>query len=552
MQRKWWKEEVIYQVYPRSFNDSNGDGVGDLRGIIEKLDYIKDLGVDIIWVSPIFKSPNEDNGYDISDYYDVMDEFGTMEDFDQLLRGIHDREMKLVMDLVVNHTSDEHEWFQESRKSKNNPYRDYYIWRPGKNGGPPSNLPSFFAGSAWEYDELTDEYYLHIFTKKQPDLNWENPKVRQAVYKIMRFWLDKGVDGFRMDVIPLISKNLDFPDVDLSDFPKIIQEHFSNGPRVHEFIHEIYNEVLQHYDCMTVGEGPGITKDIANDYVGSDRGELNMIFHLDHMFLGYGAEGRMDIVPTCFNEFKNLFTQWYHAIGDRGWINIFLDNHDFARMVSRWGDDGNYRVESAKMLAILINTLRGTPCIYNGSEIGMTNAHFEDINDYKDVEMWNFYKEHRAKGGCTKEFLEGLHQVGRDNARTPMQWDDSCNAGFTTGQPWIKLNPNYTSINVAADTKSDNSIIKFYRNVLSTRKQHLTWVYGQYEQIDNGHDKVFAYRRWDENGKYLVVLNFGGENLDFIVEGSSKMERLIGNYETTTVDGDAIELKPWEGVVYKY
>ncbi|MBT8219411.1 MAG: alpha-glucosidase [Bacteroidia bacterium] len=551
MTRKWWKEEVIYQIYPRSFKDSNGDGIGDIQGIISKLDYLSDLGIDIVWLSPVYRSPNDDNGYDISDYYDIHPEFGTMADFDLLLQGLHDRGIRLLMDLVVNHSSDEHQWFQESRKSRDNPYRDFYFWRPGKNGGPPSNLPSFFGGSAWAYDELTEEYYLHIFTKKQPDLNWENQKVREEVYTIMRFWLDKGVDGFRMDVIPLISKNLDFPEVDLSDFSSVIHDHFSNGPRVHEFLQEMHREVLHHYDCMTVGEGPGITMEIANDYVGEDRKEINMIFHLDHMLLGYGPQGKMDLVPTSFTDFKDLFSDWYQVIGEQGWINIFLDNHDFARMVSRWGDDDQYRKQSAKMLAILIMTLRGTPCIYNGSEIGMTNVYFDDINEYKDVETWNFYREHLDRGEDPEAFLKIVHRVGRDNARTPMQWDDSKHAGFTSGQPWIKVNPNYSDINVEEAQKDNDSILKFYQHLLSVRKAHPTWVYGAYASIDHGHDQIFAYKRWDADNTYYIVLNFSEKSFDYIIPEMHTTSRLLGNYPKTEIEGDAIAMKPWEGVVFQ-
>ena len=375
MKRTWWKESVIYQIYPRSFKDSNGDGIGDLRGIIEQLDYLKNLGVDILWLSPIYQSPNDDNGYDISDYYSIMEEFGTMQDFDEMLSGIHDRGMKLVMDLVVNHTSDEHYWFQESRKSKDNPYRDYYFWRPEK----PNNWQSFFTGDAWEYDAQTGEYYLHLFTKKQPDLNWENLIVRQEIYKMMRWWLDKGVDGFRMDVIPLISKRLDFPDADFSDFAKVVEEIYANGPRLHEFLKEMYREVLGDYDIMTVGEAPGVSPEQARLYVGESRKELNMIFHFGHMFLDWGGEGKFELSDWNLREFKNVFTTWHNAMAEEGWVSIFLDNHDFPRMVSRWGNDKEYHQESARLLAILILTLRGTPTIYQGSEIGMTNVAFESL-----------------------------------------------------------------------------------------------------------------------------------------------------------------------------
>jgi oligo-1,6-glucosidase len=381
MERSWWRESVIYQIYPRSFRDSNGDGIGDLRWIIHQLDYLAELGVDIIWLSPIYASPNDDNGYDISDYRAIMSEFGTMADFDELLAGLHERGLRLMLDLVVNHTSDEHAWFQASRSSKDNPYRDYYFWKPA----PPSTWPSFFGGEAWELDPATGEYYLHLFSKKQPDLNWENPKVREEVYALMRFWLDKGVDGFRMDVIPFISKRLDFPSVDLSDFGRVVEETYANGPRLHEFLQEMNREALAPYDVTTVGEAPGVPPRLANLYVGKDRGELDMIFHFGHMFLDWGPRGKFDLASWDLRDFKAVFNDWYAALGEDGWISPFLDNHDFPRMVSRWGNDGPYRVQSAKLLATLLLTLRGTPSIYQGSEIGMTNVAFPGIDDYRDI-----------------------------------------------------------------------------------------------------------------------------------------------------------------------
>ncbi len=553
MKKIWWKENVIYQIYPRSFNDSNADGIGDLRGIIEKLDYIKDLGVDIIWLGPSFKSPNDDNGYDISDYYDIMDEFGTMADFDELLEGLHSRGIKLLMDLVVNHTSDEHNWFEESRKSKDNPYRDYYCWKPpAADGGPPNNWISFFAGSAWEFDELTGEYYLHLFTKKQPDLNWENPKVREEVYKLMRFWLDKGIDGFRMDVIPLISKRLDFADGEVSNFTNLIANTYSNGPRVHEFIHEMHQEVLQHYDIMTVGEGPGITKEIGNLYVGESRKELSMIFHLDHMFMDYGDKGKFYPKPITLPNIKKIFNEWDEATGEDGWVSIFLDNHDFARIVSRFGNDKEYRKTSAKMLSILLLTLRGTPCIYQGSELGMTNVNFDSIEDYRDVETLNLYEEAKANGEDMEAFMKAIHEKGRDNVRTPMHWDDSENAGFTKGTPWIKLNPNYPEINVEEALADSNSIFYFYKKMLAFRKEHSTFVYGKYKDLDPSHEKIYAYRRSDENKTFVVVLNFSSETVDFkLPEYYGGLELCISNYDIIdNGDLENIKVMPWEGRIY--
>ena len=546
MKRHWWKESVIYQIYPRSFKDSNGDGIGDLRGIIEKLDYLKELGVDVLWLSPIYKSPNDDNGYDISDYYNIMDEFGTMADFDEMLQGIHDRGMRLLMDLVVNHSSDEHEWFQQSRLSKDNPYRDYYIWKPEK----PNNWKSFFGGEAWEYDEATGEYYLHLFTKKQPDLNWENPKVRAEVYKLMRFWLDKGVDGFRMDVIPLISKRLDYPNADFSDFNKVIEDLYANGPRVHEFLQEMNREVMSHYDMMTVGEAVGVTPEVANLYVGANRKELNMIFHFGHMFMDHGPGGKFDIAAWSLNDFKQVFTDWYNALGEEGWTNVYLDNHDFPRMVSRWGDDGTYRVESAKLLATLVLTLRGTPGIYQGTEIGMTNVAFDHFEDYRDVETLNAEKEYRALAKDLDGLLKAVHQQGRDNVRTPIQWDETQHGGFTTGTPWIKVNPNYPEINAKAVLADQNSIFYYYQNLLRFRKEHLTLTYGQYQPIDQGHAQLYAYRRWDAGGEFYIYLNFGESELsDFPVPVGLGFEQVIGNYDF--VQDVYQPLRPWEARVFK-
>ena len=376
MNKVWWKESVVYQIYPRSFKDANNDGIGDLKGIVQKIDYIRNLGVDVIWLCPIYKSPNDDNGYDISDYTDIMAEFGTMDDFDELLKAAHDRGLKIIMDLVVNHTSDEHPWFLASRKSKDNPYRDYYYWRKGSNGSAPNNWQSFFKGSAWEPDKNSEEYYLHLFSKKQPDLNWENPAVRQEVHNLMKFWLDKGIDGFRMDVIPLISKNIHFPDTDYKKFYDVIEHVYANGPRVHEFLREMHEKVLSKYDIMTVGEGPGVTPDNANLYVGCNRKELNMIFHFGHLYLGSGKNGKYDVAPWNLQEFKNIFNIWDKALAGDGWNSIFLGNHDFSRIVSRFGNDVQYRKESAKLLAMLLLSMRGTVFLYQGDEIGMTNVAF--------------------------------------------------------------------------------------------------------------------------------------------------------------------------------
>lgn len=546
---KWWKEQVIYQIYPRSFNDSNGDGIGDIRGIIQKIDYLEDLGVDILWICPMYKSPNDDNGYDISDYRVIHPDFGTLADLEELLSELHNRDMKLLMDLVVNHTSDEHEFFVESKRGKDNPYRDYYFWKPPHaNGGPPNNWKSFFGGSAWEYDENTKEYYLHLFTKKQPDLNWENPNVREDIYKIMRYWLDKGIDGFRMDVIPLISKRLGFKDAPLKTFPEVIKEVYSNGPKVHEYIKEMVSKTTAQYDAMTVGEGPGISKDVSLLYVGKDRGELNMIFHLDHMYLGQGIGGKYTPVPYNLLDVKKIFNEWDEKIRNDGWISIFLDNHDFPRMVSRFGNDKEYRVESAKLLAMLILSLRGTPSIYQGSELGMTNVAFDSMSKYRDVETLNFYEEQKQLGIKEEEFLKMANELGRDNARTPMQWSGDKNGGFSeSDECWIATNPNYHSINALESIADENSIHSFYKEMIKVRKSLKTLVYGNYEELSKGHEQLYIFKRWDDNDSYLICLNFSEKTIDISPYLNSKREILIGNYKNKNTN----HLRAWEAILFK-
>lgn len=543
--KKWWKEEVIYQIYPRSFQDSNGDGIGDIGGIIARLDHLKELGIDTIWICPIYQSPNDDNGYDISDYYDIHPEFGTMDDFDKLLKGIHGRGMRLIMDLVLNHSSDEHEWFKQSRASKDNPYRDYYFWKPGKEGGPPNNFNSIFGGSAWEYDETTEEYYLHLFTKKQPDLNWESEALREDIYEIIKFWLDKGIDGFRMDVVPCISKRLEFADTDIDDFNRVIEEVYANGPRVHEFINSMYERVIKDYDVMTVGEGPGIKPENCLLYIGEDRGELDFVFHLEHMFLGHGPLGKFDPVPFSWRDVKDIIQKWDDAIGDSGWISVFLDNHDFPRMVSRFGNDKAYRVESSKLLAMLILTLRGTPCIYQGSEIGMTNAHFDDINDYRDIEIFNVQQEYLERGMSPEDYLKLVHDNGRDNVRTPMQWDASEHGGFTTGTPWIRSNSNYDRINVEAAKADKNSIFYFYKTLLALRKNHKTLSYGSYKEFKTKSDDLYLYKREGEE-IFLIMLNTSDNEQPCEVDVSG-YSLLLHNVEESTDD----VLSPWEARLYK-
>lgn len=547
MNKTWWKESIVYQIYPRSFNDSNNDGIGDLRGIIEKMDYIQALGANVIWLCPVYKSPNDDNGYDISDYRDIMDEFGTMEDFQELLNLVHSRGMKLVMDLVVNHSSDEHYWFEESRKSKDNPYRDYYIWKPGKNGGPPNNWQAFFGGSAWEYDEATDEYYLHLFTRKQPDLNWENPKVRNEVRDIVKYWFNMGVDGFRMDVISLISKRPGFADADTEDFEKVIENIYANGPRIHEFLKELNQEVLSHYDIMTVGEGPGITLEHGLDYVGEDRNELNMVFHFDHMFIDMGEGGKFDPVGYSLVEFKAIFNRWDEKLKDKGWGSIFLGNHDFPRIVSRFGDDGEYRELSAKMLATMLLTMRGTPYIYQGDELGMTNVSFPTSHDYRDIETINYFKHLELTGENPLDHIHKVHKMGRDNARTPMQWSAGENAGFCETEPWIKVNSNYTEINAEAQEEDFNSVLHYYRRMTVFRLQNLVFVYGDYECLAPDHEQIFAYRRWNEETEMLVVLNFSSETVDFD-PGIKNAICFHSNYASTIGD---CKMRPWEARLYE-
>lgn len=556
MEKKWWKEGVVYQIYPRSFKDSNGDGIGDLRGIIEKLDYIKELGADIIWLCPIYQSPNCDNGYDISDYRKIMKEFGTEEDFEELLHEMHKRGLKLIMDLVVNHTSDEHEWFVASKSSRENPYRDYYIWRDGKDGNPPNNWGSFFSGSAWKYDEATNQYYLHLFAEKQPDLNWENKKVREEIYDMMRFWLDKGIDGFRMDVINLISKVPGLPDGEKGEgalygngFP-----YTANGPRVHEYLQEMNREVLSKYDIMTVGETPGVDTESAKLYVNSDRNELNMLFQFELMDIDSGWGGKWDVKPWKLSTFKKIMYKWYEGLKEKGWNSLYLNNHDQPRMVSRFGNGKEYRQESAKMLATLLHTWQGTPYIYQGEEIGMTNVRFEDISEYRDIETLNMYNEKIRQGVPVETIMKSIYAKGRDNARTPMQWDASDNAGFTEGTPWIRVNPNYKEINVENALKDRNSVFYYYQKLIKLRKEHEIIVYGDVNLLMEDDENIFAYTRSYNDEKLLVILNFFEKEAEFKLDEGMKFdgaELLISNYEVDNPELKNMILRPYEARVYK-
>jgi oligo-1,6-glucosidase len=551
MQRKWWKESVVYQIYPRSFMDSNGDGIGDLKGITSKLDYLKKLGVDVIWLSPVYKSPNDDNGYDISDYQEIMTEFGTMDDWDELLAGLHSRGMKLMMDLVVNHSSDEHHWFIESRKSKDNPYRDYYIWRPGNDGQEPNNWTSVFSGSAWEYDKETDEYFLHLFSNKQPDLNWENEKLRKEIYDMMKWWLDKGIDGFRMDVINLISKAEGLPSVPGGKRYEWGGDYFMNGPKVHEYIQEMNREVLSKYDIITVGETPGASTEDAAQYANEDGTELNMIFTFEHMDLDSGPGGKWDVKPWKLTDLKEVMSKWQKDLEGKGWNSLYLNNHDQPRMVSRFGNDKEYRVKSAKMLATFLHFLQGTPYIYQGEELGMTNVKFESIDEYNDIEIHNMYREKVIDGGEDHEtIMEAVYIKGRDNARTPMQWNATANGGFTTGTPWLALNPNYKEINAKQALEDSNSIYYYYQKLIQLRKEHDIIVYGTYDLILEENEQIYAYTRTLGNEKLLVLCNFANEEVTFTLPETidySASEKLVGNDEN---DDLLSPLQPYEARVY--
>lgn len=552
MEKAWWKEAVVYQIYPRSFMDSNGDGIGDINGITSRLDYLKELGVDVLWLSPVYQSPNDDNGYDISDYQAIMEEFGTMEDFDRMLEGIHARGMKLVMDLVVNHTSDEHPWFVESRKSKDNPYRDYYIWREGKDGKEPNNWGSCFSGSAWEYDKTTDMYYLHLFSKKQPDLNWENPKVRDEVFQMMNWWCEKGIDGFRMDVISLISKKPGLPDGYQAPGALYGDSGCANGPHVHEYLQEMNQKVLSHYDLMTVGECAGVTIEEAKKYANADGRELSMVFQFEHVEAN-GPMGKWTDERVQLKDFKATMSKWQTELEGKAWNSLFLGNHDQARSVSRFGNDApEYRAVSAKMLVTCLHMMQGTPYVYQGEELGMTNCPFPKLEDLRDIESINAFHELTEAGKVSPEdMMRYIRLRGRDNARTPMQWDDSANAGFTTGTPWIMVNPNYTEINAKAELEDPDSVFHYYQKIIGLRKKEKVMVYGTYQLLDPDNEKLYVYTRTLDNAKLLVICNFTEEEEAYsIPEEFSKGEVLISNYHRETVEKEIL-LKPYEALVLK-
>ena len=548
MKKAWWKEAVVYQIYPRSFCDSNGDGIGDLNGITSKLDYLKELGIDVIWLSPVYKSPNDDNGYDISDYEDIMTEFGTMDDFDKMLAAAHERGIRIVMDLVVNHTSDEHPWFVESRSSKDNEKRDYYIWKEGKDGKEPTNWGSAFSGPAWKYDEKTDMYYLHLFSVKQPDLNWENPKVRKEVFDMMTRWCEKGIDGFRMDVISLISKPEGYPDA------KVVGLYgdmgiCANGPKVHDYLKEMNEKVLSKFDIMTVGETAGVTLEEAKKYANTDGSELNMVFQFEHMDLDGGEKFKWSTKPMPLVPLKENLSKWQKGLDGVAWNSLYFCNHDQPRIVSRLGDESDaYRELSAKCIATCLHMMQGTPYVYQGEELGMTNTVFNSVDDFRDLESINAYRELVESGLYTDEdMFPKIAHKRRDNARPPMQWDARENAGFTKGTPWIAVNPNYKKINVADQLKREDSVFHYYQKLIRLRKENEIIVYGNYELLLPEDENIFAYTRTLDNQKLLVVCNFSKSEQKFDFSGYENAKVLISNYNRDARE-DGI-LKPYEATV---
>ncbi|MDN3587508.1 alpha-glucosidase [Pedobacter aquatilis] len=548
--RAWWKEAVVYQLYPRSFKDSDGDGVGDIKGIISKLDYLKNLGIDAVWLNPIFSSPNDDNGYDISDYRNIMKEFGTMKDFDELLAGLHERKIKLILDMVLNHSSDEHEWFKQAKSSRTNPYRNYYHWWPEEKGKPTPRYSFFDVNNdAWKYDATTKSYYLHYFSQKQPDLNWENEKLRTEVYDMMKFWLDKGIDGLRMDAFQYVSKDTTwnkYPD----GYEKDIIKYYGMGPNLHNYLKEMNKTVISKYNVMTVAEGAGSTLEDAHSLVDEDRNELNMAYHFEIMDIGNDPKGYK------LTDLKKAFTKWDYSFADKGWLAIFLANHDVPRMVSKYGNDSpQFRSYSSKLLTTLIMTMRGTPFYFNGDELGMSNIKFNNIDDYRDIATINAYKSIKAKGEDVQAFMDKQKFISRDNTRTPFQWDASLNAGFTTGKPWIKVNPNYKMVNVAAEEKNPASELSYFKKIVALRKSMPVLVYGAYKIFDIENPDVYCYTRMDTEEQVLVLLNFSTKALTYTIDkqiNTSAAKLLINNYNGyASIKDNIISLKPWQSVVFK-
>ena len=548
LEKKWWKEAVVYQIYPRSFKDSNGDGIGDLKGIISKLDYLKSLGIDAIWLNPIYESPNDDNGYDISNYREIMKDFGTMEDFDLLLKGMHERGIKLVMDLVVNHCSDEHFWFQESRKSRDNKYRNYFYWWPAEKGTPPYRWSWFDVNSnAWKYDAQTDSYYLHYFSKKQPDLNWNNPELRNEIYDLMRFWLNKGIDGFRMDAFQFISKDDSFPELPKEIHGNVTEiiKYYGNGPHLHDYIQEMNQEVLSKYpDVMTVAEGAGDSPEAAMKFVDPDRKELNIAYHFESVDIGN------HVLDFGLVKYKNIFSSYDKVFKNKGWLSIFMANHDQPRMVSKFGNDTEkYRELSSKMLSTFVFTMRGTTFYFNGDELGMSNIRFENIEDYNDVETRNRYQYLKENNGDVNAYLEDRKQTSRENGRTPFQWNSEINAGFTFGKPWLKVNSNYKTLNADNQENDLNSTLNYFKKLVQIRKNNLTLVYGNFEIIDAENPDIFAYTRELNGEKLLVVLNFTDKKVKLNSSFElNKSKVLLGNYSASSKDGF---LNPYESVIFK-
>ncbi|MBH0162192.1 glycoside hydrolase family 13 protein [Fictibacillus sp. 26RED30] len=551
MEKVWWKEAVGYQIYPRSFQDSNGDGIGDLKGIIQRLDYIKDLGIDVIWICPMYKSPNDDNGYDISDYQDIMDDFGTMEDFDLLMKEVHKRDMKLIIDLVLNHTSDEHQWFIESRSSKDNPKRDWYIWRDGKDGKEPNNWESIFSGSAWQYDEKTDQYYLHVFSTKQPDVNWENPEVREALYDTVNWWLDKGIDGFRIDAISHIKKRDGFPDMPNPKNEKYVSsfDMHMNQKGIHTFLQEFKDRTYANYDVMTVGEANGVKINEADLWVGKENGKMDMIFQFEHLGL-WDAETNpeVDIV-----ELKKVLTRWQKGLEKEGWNALFIENHDKPRVVSTWGNDDEFWYESATSFGAMYFLMQGTPFIYQGQEIGMTNVQFDSIEDYDDVADKNRYRIKREEGVSHEDIMSVIWASSRDNSRTPMQWNSDENAGFTTGTPWMKVNPNFAEINVEKQEQDEHSILSFYKKMIALKKKNEVFTYGVYDLILEEDEQIYAYTRTLGEEKVVVITNLSKTEAKF--ETALKLnanDLLLANKEVVPhEDVSSVTLKPYEARVYR-
>lgn len=556
--KKWWKEAVVYQIYPRSFKDSNGDGVGDLKGLTSKLDYVKSLGVDIIWLNPVYASPNADNGYDISNYDEIMKEFGTMADFDTMLTEMHKRGLKLVMDLVVNHCSDEHEWFKQSRSSRTNPYRDYFHWWPAEKGKPAFRPGSFEVdGSGWRYDSLTNSYYLHYFSYKQPDLNWENPKVRQEIFAMMNRWFKKGVDGFRMDVIPFIAKDTTFPVVTEKELNEKYNgdwsQYMASGPGLHSYLQEMNKEVLSKYDVMTLAEGAGTTKATAMNFVDPARKELDMSYHFEGVSLGYlpGEFKQMDPNGYKLTEFKKIYSGWDSVFAEKGWGTIYLGNHDQPRMVTRWGNDApEFRVASSKMLTTFLLSMRGTPYYYFGDELGMSNIKFDKIEDYKDIETLGMYGQIKNKGGDLQRFLNGQKISARDNGRTPFQWDASVYAGFTTGTPWLKVNENKATVNVEAEEKDAQSPLQYFRKMVRLRKDNPdVLVYGKYTLLDKDNPDVYAFTRDSGKEKVLVLLCFNKNGGTFDLGNLKTGKEWINNLGPLKISGTKVQLEPYQACV---